>query len=75
MKRGAADFRDRNKILELSQALDQEKDIYLPKRLEPLIGKWEPKTFTEVAKKPTSMEYKRLFDSHYGVLVRDLYRR
>ena len=66
----ATDFRDRNKVRGLAEKLDEAR-VPLPRRQGPS-EKWEPKTYTEVAQKPNSNEYKRLFDSRNGVLVRDL---
>jgi hypothetical protein len=67
-------FADHNKVLELAKGLD-EAGIRLPvHRTEPH-GKWEPKSFMEVAKKPSHPEYRRIFGNRNGALVRDLGKR
>jgi hypothetical protein len=68
----ASDFRDRNKVRELAKKLDQA-NMPVPIRRGPP-GKWEPQTYSEVAEKPTSFEYNRIFGSRNGVLVGDLYK-
>ena len=68
------DFSDHEKVKALAQKLDSA-GIKLPLRRGPQKSRSEPKTFAEAAGKPTSLEYKRLFDPRNGVLARDLAKR
>jgi hypothetical protein len=69
MMESTRDFKDRAKVKGLFEMLDR-KGIPLPRRKGPPHG-WQPRTWSEIATRPTSYEYARAVN----VLVRARFPR
>lgn len=71
MMTSKTDFRNSAKVQALCQRLDTE-GVPLP-RWNKTPRNWAPKSWMEIFPDPKTPEYKRLFDSHTGLLAYDLH--
>ena len=74
----ATDFRDRERVKALCEALDAAKIRVSTRKARIFSGKagprgFQPTTWMEIYGKPSSAEYKRLFISRNSPLLKDLY--